>query len=283
MDEETISYTRMCELIKAKEFDINETSKDLVKNPQILKDKVNEKYKFIKRNVFFKIFSFLFYVFAYIVLLPTLFIYFLPRIKGRKNLKKIKNAVFVSNHCFVLDCAMLEVFAFPFKRPYMLAQKNAFQIPVVRGIIRSLRAVPVPENMLAYKNFMKSVDEELKNGKSLYIAPEGSLWPYFPRIRPFKNGAFRFAIKNDLPIVPVVLSFRKPNWFYRMFGRKKPLININILEPVYPDKENSPKLEELKLNDRINKQMINSFERTNSYIFINQKRLEKEKKNIKNA
>ena len=282
MDDETISYSRACQLIDTNEFDINETSKDLVKNPQILKDKINEKYKFIKRNIFFKIFSFNFYVFAYIILLPTLFIYFLPRIKGRKNLKKIKNAVFVSNHCFVLDCAVLEVFAFPFKRPYILAQKNAFQIPVVRGIIRSLRAVPVPDNMLAYKNFLKSIDFELQRGKSLYIAPEGSLWPYFPRIRPFKNGAFRFAIKNDLPIVPIVLSFRKPNWFYRMFGRKKPLININILNPIYPNKENAPKLEELRLNETINQNMVESFQNTNTYIYINQKRLRKEK-NIKNA
>lgn len=282
MDEQTISYSRVCELIDAKELDINETSKDLVKNPQILKDKINENYKFIKKSLLFKIFSFLFYVFAYIILLPTLYIYFLPRVRGRKNLKKIKNAVFVSNHCFILDCAVLEVFAFPFKRPYMLGQKNAFQIPVVRDIIRSLRAVPVPDNMLAYKNFVKSIDKELKAGKSLYVAPEGSLWPFFPRIRPFKNGAFRFAIKNDVPIIAVVLSFRKPNWVYRMFGRKKPLININILPPIYTKQEGSPKLEETRIKDLVYDKMEKQFKNTNSYVYINKNRLKKEK-NIKNS
>lgn len=278
MDKPYISYERVCQLVDEPNLDINETSKNVTLNPEIMKNKVDENYKFILKNVFFKTFSFIFYVFVFIVLGPLLWIYYLPKVRGRKNLKGVKNAVFVSNHVFALDCAVLDIFAFPFKRPYIVADKNSFSLPIVKPIIRSLLAVPIPEEIGAYKNFVRGLDDELKRGKSMLIYPEGSLWPFFPQVRPFKNGAFRFAIKNNVPVVPVVFSFRKPCWLYRMFGRKSPLVNINILEPVYIDTSCNQKEEEGRLNALTNEIMKECIKKHNSYVFINKKQLKKEQK-----
>ena len=278
MDKPYITYERVCQLIDEPELDIRETSKHITLNPVIMKDKVDDKYKFVLKNVFFKTFSFIFYIFVWLVLGPILFFHYYPKIKGRKNLKKVKNAVFVSNHVFALDCAMLDIYAVPFKRPYILSDKNTMTMPIVKPIIRSLLAVPIPDGIAPYKNFVKSLDDELSRGRSLLVYPEGSLWPYFPRIKPFKNGAFRFAVKNKLPVVPIVLSFRKPCGFYRMFGRKAPFLNINILEPIYINEENSQKEEEFRLNELVHQKMTDIMEQTNTYIFIDKKKLEKEKK-----
>lgn len=278
MDNNLISYEEVCSLLNSDNLDVNETSKNLVNNPTILKDKVDENYKFIKKGILFKFFSYIVYVLVFIILFPILWLFYMPKVRGKRNLRKVKNAVFVSNHCFVMDCAILSVYTLPFVRPYIIAEKDSFQIPVVKGFIRSLRAVPIPNNLRAYKKFITSIDNELTKGKSLLVYPEGSLWPYFAKIRPFKSGAFRFSVKNDVPVVPIVISFRKPNWLYRFFGREKPFINVNILEPIYVDKNNSIKVEEERISNLTYKKMQEEFEKTNSYVYINYKRLEKEKK-----
>ena len=280
MDKECITYEEMCNSIGKNDLSIDFTSKNLVNNPTILKDKFDENYKYINKNFFFKVLSFIFYCFVFIILYPILFIIYVPKIKGKQNLKKVKNAIFIANHTFIMDCAIFNTHILKFKRPYFLCEKNAFQIPVVNIIIKLLNAVPIPTQIKAYQKFSKEINLALNNDKkSLIIYPEGSLWPYYPNIRPFKSGAFKFAVKNNLPIVPIVFSYRKPNKFYRFFGRKKPFINVNILEPIYSDNSNNFKLEENLINLKVNNIMKDCFNENNSYVYINQKRLNKEKQN----
>lgn len=58
---------------------------------------------------------------------------------------------------------------------------------------------------------------------------------------------------------------------------KKPLLNITVLEPIFPDKNNPKKLEENRINEIVFKNMKECFNETNSYVFINQKALKNEK------
>lgn len=277
MKKDYVTYEEMYKTLESKELDINFTSKDIVKNPAPLKDKVDENYKFVKKNIFFKIGSFLFYLFAFIILFPLLSIMYAPKVRGRKNLKKVKNAVFISNHIFMLDCAILNTHILKFRRPYFIVNKENLQMPVVCGMIKLFKAVPIPSSVSAYKKFLTEVDNELKQKQSILIYPEGSMWPYYPNIRPFNSGAFRFSVQNNVPVVPICISFRKPNWFYKIFGRKKPLLNITVLEPIFPDKNNPKKLEENRINEIVFKNMKECFNETNSYVFINQKALKNEK------
>ena len=47
----------------------------------------------------------------------------------------------------------------------------------------------------------------LKEGKTLVIFPEGKIdKQYPPTIHPFKSGAFRMAIENNIPIIPIVIE-----------------------------------------------------------------------------
>lgn len=281
MVKEIISYSAVCDLLDADEFDPKITNRNLVNNKPILKDKVDKNYKFVKKDWFFKIWSFLFYCFAFVVLFPTLWLFYMPKVKGRKNLKKAKNTVFVANHCFIMDCAILSVYVLPFKRPYILSEKVDFQIPVIKTILKSLRAVPIPDDLAAYRNFISSIDGELQAGKNLLVYPEGSLWPYFARIRPFQSSAFRFSVKNNVSVTPVVFSFRKPKGLYKLFGRKKPFVNVEILEPINVENTGDLKGDERRLNEKVNKAMIDAFNKSNTYVYINEKRLKKEQDKLK--
>lgn len=71
--------------------------------------------------------------------------------------------------------------------------------------------VPVDRKskMSSYRAYKKA-EERLKNGMSLVIFPEGKIGDeYPPLLHPFKNGTFKLAIENNIPILPVSLQ---NNW-----------------------------------------------------------------------
>ena len=82
--------------------------------------------------------------------------------------------------------------------------------------------------------FNNTINKLLQNGKTVHFYPEGSLWPYYEKIRHFKDGAFRFAVENNIPIIPMVYTFEQCTGILR-YIKKKPAIALTILEPIYPD------------------------------------------------
>lgn len=66
---------------------------------------------------------------------------------------------------------------------------------------------------------LKKAGDALEAGACVSIFPEGTISAQAPRLLPFKDGAFRLAIRKQVPIVPVTLL---DNWY--MFGDpEKPL------------------------------------------------------------
>lgn len=224
-------------------------SKQLQKNFYVCDLKMGEDYKFVHTNIFFRIISWFLYILALIVLWPVTLIMYGLKVKGKKNLKNVKNAVFVSNHILEMDFVCMMCHCIFSKKPYILSLTNTFKVPVIRRLIKYFGAIPIPTDVKNSRAFLRQTDQMLKNGGSLIVFAEGSMWPYYNEIRPFKDGAFRFSVKNDVPVVPFCITLRKPNKFYRMFGRKKPLATIHILPPIYYDKELNKKDAEMKLKD----------------------------------
>ena len=173
----------------------------------------------------------LYYGIAFPILkLLTKIIYDL-KIEGIENIKKVDGgAISVSNHVLILDCAMVGL-AFGKRKIYYTTQEGSFKIPLVRKLIKYLRAVPIPENINNRKYFIKAMNNVLENGDIIHFYPEASLWPYYKKIRNFKNGAFDFAVKNNVPIIPMVYKFRRPEGYRKIF-KIKPDVTLSILKPI---------------------------------------------------
>ena len=72
-------------------------------------------------------------------------------------------------------------------------------------------------------------------------------------LRKFKNGAFYFSVKNQVPVLPILFTYREVNDI-RKFIRKKPFITLTILEPEYP-KDVLSKENVIELKARVYKKM----------------------------
>ena len=160
------------------------------------------------------------------------------KIYGRKEFKKTRKelkggAITISNHVFMWDylCVLKAI------RPrmqYHVAWKTNFEGP--NGpLIRWVGGIPIPtDNMRAMVKFNKAVGEVLDSGKWLHFFPEGSMWFYYPDIRPLKKGVFKYAVKFNKPVLPITLSFRKRKGIWKLFG-KRPFVDLHIGKPIYPD------------------------------------------------
>ena len=210
---------------------------------------IDEKYKYLKKGLIFSICSnLLYYGIAFPILkIVTKLVYDL-KIEGKKNINNLKSgAVSVSNHVLVLDCAMVGI-AYGGKKIYYTTREESFEIPFVRKLIKLLRAIPIPKSIKNKENFIEEVDNILREDNVVHFYPEASLEPYCNKLRNFKSGAFDFAIRNKVPVVPMVYQFREPKGIRKLL-KKKQDVTLTILKPVKYEENNKntkQKVEELK-------------------------------------
>lgn len=238
------------------DIDELEENEHIIKNWQPLEFNIDENYEYIKKEKVFSIFSnIIYYVIAFPILKVVTKIIYDLKIEGKENIENLeKGAISVSNHVLILDCAMIGL-AFSKKKIYYSTLEDNFKIPFVRKLIKFLRAVPIPKKINNMKKFLKAINEVLENNQIMHFYPETSLFPYCERLRSFKNGAFDIAIKNDVPIVPLVFTFREPKGLRKIFKNKKD-VTLTVLKPVKNVySEESAKEKAIKLKEEVHNQM----------------------------
>lgn len=160
------------------------------------------------------------------------------RIYGRENLKKHKaelkgGAITISNHVFMWDYLCVLKAIRP-HIPYFPAWKTNMESGFY-PFMRILGGMPIPEGdthaMIAFK---KDMDRVVESGRWLHVFPEGSLWYFYPDIRPLKPAVFRYAAKYEKPLIPITMSFRPRRGWRKIFG-KGPFVDLHIGEPMYAD------------------------------------------------
>ncbi len=156
------------------------------------------------------------------------------RVQGRENLRRIGRggAVCVCNHVHPMDCTIVDIAVLP-RRLYLISLDVNFRIPVVRHIIRWLGAVPMSRSVRQIRQLLDAMGEALARGALVQVYPEGVLVPYDTGLREFHGGAFRLAVENGCPVLPMVLVQRKPRGLYRLYKRR-PCLTLRMLPPVFP-------------------------------------------------
>ncbi len=132
-------------------------------------------------------------------------------IEGRERIDPTRQYVFVASHLSNFDIpAMLLAAPVPIR---FLAKKELYQVPVLAqamngiGIIRTDRQGA----SAAHAEINQGVARAKGRGHSLIVFPEGTRSDD-GILAPFKKGAFRIAITNELPVVPVTISGTWEAW-----------------------------------------------------------------------
>lgn len=162
------------------------------------------------------------------------------KIEGKENLKKhkkiLKNGVVsVANHVHQWDFITIMDAVRPF-RPWIPAWDINMR-GENRHLIRYSRGIPLPVgDRRATAAFAHAIDGLLQEGHWLHVAAEASMWEDYMPIRPFKKGAATFAVRNNVPVLPLAFSYREPKGICKLIWRR-PWLTLHIGEPIYRDPE----------------------------------------------
>ena len=205
---------------------------------------LDENYAFMPQGLWFRVKRALVASILHLVVFPITHLTHGLRIDGRENLKKHKSelkngAITVSNHVFMWDylCVLKairpHISFFPAWKPNFESSFSPF--------MRILGGMPIPEgNIHAMMSFKKAMDEVVKSGRWLHVFAEGSLWYFYPDIRPLKLAVFQYAVKYKKPLIPISMSFRPRKGWRKIFG-KGPFVDLHIGEPLYADSALPPR------------------------------------------
>ena len=181
-------------------------------------------------------------------------------VRGIENLNKVSTGAIVTcNHFNPFDCFTIEkVFRMSGKieekRLYkVIREGNYTNFPGLYGFFfRNCDTLPLSSNKRTMIQFMKAVNILLQKGDFILIYPEQSLWWNYRKPKPLKNGAFKMAVRNNVPVIPIFITMEDSD----IIGDDGFPIQeyiVNIAEPIYPDNNLQPK-------ERVEKLLNKNFE-----------------------
>ena len=241
---------------------------------------VGDEYNYYSKNIFFNLFSFCTY---YLIAFPILyfFCYFIKgiRVKNRKRIKNVKGgAILYSNHTSIIDAYIGPVMLTPFKRCYIVGNKDAVSIKGISLLVKSLGCLPVPDTTRGLIRMNKSVSEILNDKKRIIIFPEAHIWHGYTGLRPFPETSFRFASSNNVPAIPIAVTYQFRKGFLK---HKKPRMVIHVGEPIYGKEELSVKENAKYLSVQTEKAVKEMLYKHNNYArFTYIKNIDNEEENL---
>lgn len=156
------------------------------------------------------------------------------KVEGLEHIDPDASYVFTGNHTSNIDIPLMIAYLPVSVR--FLAKKELFSVPILSGAMRGVHMVRTDRvaGTSAHREINRQVDRVVEEGLSLVIYPEGTR-SRDARLKPFKKGAFRIAIDNGLPVVPVTTfgaeRVWRPGWWL-IFGGK---VRMVIHEPIPTD------------------------------------------------
>lgn len=117
----------------------------------------------------------------------------------------------------------------------IIREGNYTNFPGFFGMLmRNCNTLPLSSNKETMKKFLSSVDELLQKGHFILIYPEQSMWWNYKKPKPLKKGGYRFAVKNNVPVLPCFITMEDSDVIDED-GYYVQEYTIHIGEPIYPD------------------------------------------------
>lgn len=187
--------------------------------------KLKDNYKYIHKNIFYIIASYLVY---YLFLIVSVFYKLFKGIKYN-NRKLLKGKYFLyGNHTSQFgDIFNPILMSFP-KRCYIICSPANLGIPVIGKLLPLLGAIPIPEDLHQMVEFKKCIKHHINKGNPVVIYPEAHLWPWYTGIREFDSVSFMYPAELNTKVYICTTTYTKAK-------HDKPKMSLYIDGPFVKD------------------------------------------------
>ncbi len=153
------------------------------------------------------------------------------RVEGLENIPAEKAAIYCVNHQSAMDIPVL--FASLPVQFRFAAKKSLFDMPFMGWHLRRSGHIAVDRaKPLEAMKSMKKAAQEIRDGKSILLFPEGHR-SRDGQLLPFKAGTFFIAILAGVPIVPVTINgtpnVLKPDTYHVRPGQTEMIVHPAVL------------------------------------------------------
>ncbi|MBR0303174.1 MAG: 1-acyl-sn-glycerol-3-phosphate acyltransferase, partial [Clostridia bacterium] len=166
----------------------------------------------------------------------------IKEIKGIEHFKALDSGAIVTcNHFNAFDSFAMQLVYDAAEQPdrefyRVIREGNYTSFPGFYGfLMRNCNTLPLSSNIQTMKKFMKGVDDLLKTGNFVLIYPEQSMWWNYRKPKPLQNGAYIFAYRNDVPVLPCFITMKDSD-IIGDDGFSVQEYTIHVGEPIYPDR-----------------------------------------------
>lgn len=225
--------------------------------------KIDGNFKYVDNSLFKRFTHFFWYR---IIAHPIAFLYtkikFGHKIENAKALKKARKTGYFlyGNHTQDIGDAFIPSMLDRAKDKYVIVHPNNVSIPGIGKVAVSLGALPLPDDLAAFRNFSAAIETRIKQKKAVVVYPEAHIWPYYTGIRPFVDTSFQYPIKHGVP------TFCFTNTYQKRKNPKKPRIVTYIDGPFFPNDALPPKERRRDLRDRVYACMCERAKKSNCII-----------------
>ena len=149
---------------------------------------------------------------------------------GLENIDHKKTYVIISNHQSMADIAVLYQTKMQFK---WVAKASLFKVPFIGWCLSLIKHIKLLRgDFSSIKEIYHQASQWLRKDMSVLFFPEGTR-SSTNEMGEFQNGAFKFAIKEGKPILPICLkgthaAIPKGSWIFKT----KVAAKIMVLEPI---------------------------------------------------
>lgn len=167
----------------------------------------------------------------------------IKEIKGIENFKALDSgAVITCNHFNAFDSFAIQLAYEAAEQPNrkfyrVIREGNYTSFPGFYGfLMRNCNTLPLSSNRATLLKFSKATDQLLKDGNFVLIYPEQSMWWNYRKPKPLKSGAYMFAAKNGVPVLPCFITMKDSD-IMGDDGFYVQEYTIHVAPPIYPQKE----------------------------------------------
>lgn len=174
----------------------------------------------------------------------------IKEIKGFENYEAVNNSgvIITCNHFNAFDNFAIHYALFPYMYKIgkqvlykVIREGNFTNFPGLYGLFfRHCNTLPLSANFSTMKKFMEAVNVLLKRKEKILIYAEQGMWWNYRKPRPLTSGAFKFAVENDVPVLPMFITMTDSDKI-GADGFPVQEYTLNILPAIYPDKSKNKK------------------------------------------
>lgn len=165
----------------------------------------------------------------------------IKEIRGIENFRNLSSGALITcNHFNAFDSFAIQLAyeaADQPKRTFyrVIREGNYTNFPGFYGfLMRHCNTLPLSSNLETMKKFFDATITLLKEGNFVLVYPEQSMWWNYRKPKPLKRGAYVFACKADVPVLPCFITM-KDSEVLDDTGFPIQEYTIHIPEPIYPD------------------------------------------------